>query len=315
MSKSVTSIIVRKEIKKVVKDQKQEDKIISLFWDLDAFSSFLEKNDVLQVLIDYLPQNFAFTRYEFYTHYISTKNSIEDNLLDLLRKVAVSMELLQLNELDIKELTIIFSLLDNTDESTVDEVLSSELTQISSEKKFSFIHHTVQEFLAVQYIENHENSIETFRKFALLETEKIKAIKPSWLNVIRLLLEGTYAQNVLSIILRIATEDSANVNEQFADSLSSFNPQHITPEQQKDLFYLIYDTYLEKAIWLPTWASKNIWQIAPKNAIKTIKDLFGEKISNTKKAVNIGNAIPIISGIIENKPDYIQDEEYWKNKE
>lgn len=314
MSKSVTSKDVREAVKKIVKNQQKEDQIISLFWDLDAFNSFLEVDGVLDVLVAYLNGHKDFSRHDFYSHYISKLEEVDDVILDVYRQLALSMELLQVNDLNKDDLQKVLKQLKYTHKFDVEAFLDSQIFGVSKEAKVSFNHHTTQEFLAVQYIESHKDPLTTFRKHALIETDEIQAIKPSWFNVIRLLLEGNNGESILQSILDISEKDPGNVNEQFADAMSSFNPKQITDDQKKRLFFLIYDIYLEKAIWLPTWASKNIWQIAPKEAVSTIKELFENGVSNVKEAVNVGNAIPIVSGIIQHFPGYIQDQGYWKDK-
>jgi hypothetical protein len=313
MAGEVSSKKIRKELAKRIEDSSVIDRIVYMFWDLDAYQSIISNKKFFEILLKYIDtQSTNFTRYEIYEYFISEISP--DGLADL-KKIATSLELLQQNDLDVDEMGELFANLSITKKDQIDKIFNSEITNISQNKRFSFVHHTIQEYLASKFILESSDTLSKFEEYILFRSDGLTAIKPSWYGVIRFLAESEKGNDILARIIEIIKEYPDNVDENFSDSICSLTYGTINDVNSNALFEAITSVYKKKAIWLPIWASKNIWRLVTQDNLPELKRDLEVNISTVKEAVVIGNSIAIIEGIIKNRYEWIEaDIEFYQTK-
>lgn len=313
MSNEVSNKKIRKELKQRISDPKDIDRIVYMFWDLDAYQSIISLKGFFNLLLKYIDsEGTDITRYEIYKYFLA---EVAPNRLEELKKIAVSLELLQQNDLDIDEMSKLFTKLSITEQDQIDGIFNSEITSISKEKKFSFVHHTIQEFLASQFILESREPLKKFEEYIVLEQDSLVAIKPSWYGVIRFLAESEKGTEFLDRIIEIIEKYPDNIDENFADSICSLTSGTVRKAQSDKLFEMLTSAYKKKAVWLPTWASKNIWRLATKDKLPDIRKEFEAEISSVREAVVVGNYISVLEGLIKNRFEWIEPEiEFYNGK-
>lgn len=313
MEGEISSKKIRKELAKRIDDSSVIDRIVYMFWDLDAYQSIISNKKFFEILLKYIDmQGINFTRYEIYEYFISEISP--DGLADL-KKIATSLELLQQNDLDVDEMGELFANLSITKKDQIDKIFNSEITNISQNKRFSFVHHTIQEYLASKFILESSDTLSKFEAYTLFRSEGLTAIKPSWYGVIRFLAESEKGNDILARIIEIIKEYPDNVDENFSDSICSLTYGTINDVNSNALFEAIASVYKKKAIWLPIWASKNIWRLVTQDNLPELKRDLEVNISTVKEAVAVGNSIAIIEGIIKNRYEWIEaDIEFYQTK-
>ena len=306
---------IRQELKKLpfLEDNKIDD-LISQFWFHDFYNSLISLPQYLAYLKEFLKKNKNdFKRVDFYE--FLTSSLLSHRYAKKIKKIAALMELKQVNEITFSELEKILTALKTSwKELDFDKALKNEI--IKKEKnKFSFYHHTIQEYLASRFILESPNPLETAQKLMIFRKENITAFKRSWSGVLRFLLESVKVKEFIRWILEFAKKIPETIDDNFSEIITSVNPlKH--KEFAKTIFDFIYKTYYRKILWIPVWARKNLGKFCDKKNLQRFKNDIKPTDNETETFVRQGNVTAIIEGILEHRKNLFtkKDLEFWKNQ-
>lgn len=318
------------EIKKKIKASLSSDfhppdeelnEILQRFWHQDPYNSLISFPDYLEHLIAFLnnKRSTKFTRSEFISFMM--KQIIDDKkLLQKLMEFSIVMELLQANEVIPEKLLEIFNRLEiknpeNAIENLKDKSILEEKT-VEGKSFIGFKHHSIQEYLASRLILGTKNPLETIKQLVTLKQEGLVAVKPSWYNVIRFLLESELSQNLANWLVSLGKESPQVVEENYSNALSYLDPQKTPKEIQTHVFDLIYETYQRRAVWLPLWTRQSLAKLCQPQHLKKFREDIEPAKDITTTVVHRGNVTDIIGKLLENESPLMTNEEkeYWKPK-
>lgn len=293
--------------------------MVDMFWRLDAYNSLISRETYLNYLINFIKdkKDVPKSRFEF-LDYVFNKLFSDVFLINKLDHVGIDMEYAQLNEIDNKRF---LKLLDDDEfpNSKIDYLYQNHIIENRKESekseiiKTGFYHHIVQEFLAAKCF--LRNGVESYLDILLIKESGTLAINPSWYGVIRFLLESEECQTVLDWLLNFVDEHRDCVNEYFTNTVTSIDSKLIQNETKKRIFELIFDTYQEKVIWVPTWSRKALANFCQPEHIKLFKEQIEKGNNKTEIIVKTGNIISIISGLLRIKNKLTEeDRNFWKEK-
>lgn len=129
-------------------DNKIINEIIQEFWRLDAYNSLVSIPRFLDILVTYLKETKLeglFEKYDFY-RYLFSKVSGGGKFLDKLTRLALVMELHQVNEFNSIEFMEILNRLE-IDVKSLEQTGLTEKYEKEGEDVAGFCHHTISEFL------------------------------------------------------------------------------------------------------------------------------------------------------------------------
>jgi len=303
---------IRSRLKKETQlEDEQISEIIDVFWFADAYNSLISQEFFLSQLITYLqrnplPKGQCFVRLPFYDYLITRET--DQATISKLEKIALFMESLQVNEISQKKFGQILRKLDTSlDISTLPNLLIT--FRKDSETMIRFAHHSLQEYLASQTI----NDTATLERFALFSPNMIK---PSWYSVIRFLLEkdlSTYT----NWLLILGQRNKENIDESYTTILTSVARLNFPRNLAIKVFNLVYKHYQARVVWFPLWSRSNLGRLVQKEHLATLKKdariRKGEKIDDPRRFVRLGNVASIVSRALKDQPRvFAPTKETWK---
>lgn len=302
--------------------EEETNDIIQMFWRQDAYNSLISFPAYLEHLINFLKEKrkAVFTRSEFYSYLIKELVESKETLTHLL-KIAVVMELAQVNDLSITDFDDVLKRLNikKTDvglrelkKKRVIKVVKKE----NGERAIAFYHHTIQEYLAAQLILRRPEPLEATKDYLLIDQEGIIAIKPSWYGVLRFLLESNKAKVFIDWMLELATDNPDVVDEGFSNAITSADPERIPKRTREAIFDLVYATYQNRQIWMPLWSRQNLAYLCGKKHLERFRKDIKQSKSKTETFVRRGNIADIVSRLLEIDSPLMTSKEkvFWKNK-
>ena len=139
--------------------KKRIDDIVQQFWFYDYYNSLISFPPYLKYLKRFLliEGNKKFTRSEFYRFFLEKIIIKTNKKLKILQKIAAVMELMQINDLPIKDFKKLLKKLNITwGKLEIENLLKENLLKFFQEenkpKSIGFYHHTIQEYLTASFI-------------------------------------------------------------------------------------------------------------------------------------------------------------------
>lgn len=320
-------------------NEKRRQDIREMFWRNDAYNSIISYPVYAELLIRFIQSlpdpNATFTRPEFYEFVIKNLASGEEGTKKLFI-IGAALELLERNGLQPAEFESLLHELSITREQINysglihDKILVEGIEPYDDTKteKVYFSHHSIQEYLAAKYILSQESPLESLKQFVFIDEEGYKAIKPSWYNVIRFLVEIDSASDesmpIVMWLLSLGESEVLNetiVDEAFSNAITAVN-QEITPELvQARIFELIYYTYQKRLLWVPIWTRDPLAELVTAGQLSSIKAEVEEilhkglDINDKNRYVPLGLAVEVIDHVLEVRSEIISyDRGWWYEK-
>ena len=315
---------IRKELQKLKPKIKEDriNEIIQQFWFYDYYNSLISFPSYLDHLkkLLRLKGNRKFMRVEFYEFFLKRIVGKTNQKIKPLQKIAIAMELRQINDLPTKDFKELLKKLEiDPGKLDIKRLVAKNLIKWFQEenrpKRIGFYHHTIQEFLAACYILDTKNPLKTAQSFMILEQKKVVAFKPSWYGVLRFLFESRIREKFIRWTVGFALEHKETVDDSFAAIITSIDPQ-ITPDLKTKIFNLIYDEYFNRKLWLPVWARHQLGKFCTSEHLKKFEEDVKPTKNKTETFVHQGNIAAIIDGIFQNNSKLLTSKEklFWKKK-
>jgi hypothetical protein len=296
------------------------EKIKQKFWTLDPYGSILSIKEVKRKFSEFLkkPKQEDPTRSNFYA-YLTTEFSkkLTDEEKNNLEILAFTFESKEINEFETAELNSIFHEY-KIQSFNSNKLFTTRFLQNNRDShKVSFLHHTIQEYLAASYILKQKFTLDQIAELFTSTFGIEKIFRPSWSGVVRFLLESDRSKEILSYILNQIERDERFLSEIVAQTLTSVDyPLTIESELTHKIFTLTYSSYQNRSIWLPLWSRHDVGKFCQKDDLKLfLKDI--EDTKNTQETyVKRGNVTAIVSDLIKEVPDFFTSDEVesWKEK-
>ena len=300
--------------------EKLIDSLLEQFWFHDFYNSFISDPIFLKHLLQYLNKTKPkkFSRYDFY------KFLFDQILKDLknrqlLHQIALSFEMLQVDALEPDHYKSLLKVVDAPkelfDDSWMEKNHFAKIGEREGKILFIWEHHSLTEFLVSEYLLSYKNLLEEFQKLAILEQEGITAFKPSWLGVLRFLMESKRGSEVISWFVEFLEKYPDNIDDNATELLVYESIEQI-PQIKSRIFKLVYEAYFKRIVWLPVWARSRIAKYVNKEVYKRLKEDLKEWSNTTETFVRRGNVVSIIEGLFEYKNPLISEAEkkFWKEK-
>lgn len=291
------------------------DNIIGTFWFQDYYNNFITIPDVFEQLKQYLIKNKKISsRFNFYQFYIGQLISSKTEL-DELHRIGVEFELLQKNDFDVD---LFAQVIKKTKASKINlNWLKNKQLVWEIEGKLSWAHHSITEYLAADYIISQKKPIQTVRNLIVLHVDEDNSdnIKPSWLGVVRFLLESSIGEDILNWLLDTLEVFPTNLTEDLANVLAVSGPNISNPNQKQRVFNIVYDTYQTRKIWLPVWARKDLVRFFTIDQLKKLENHIKQSKDAVETYVHRGNVVAVVDQLIREKiitkPEQVT---LWKNR-
>jgi len=293
--------------------------ILDRFWFHDFYNSFISDEANLDTLLEYLDKEHSktFNRYDYYKFFFD-KVAPAKARRSQLQLLALKFEQFQSDRVQYAKFTKLLRS-NNLSILAFPFFLKTQglgkVELVDNEKLFVWSHHTLTEFLVVEYLLNQKKSLEEFQKLAILEKDGITAFKPSWSGVLRFLFESTKGLAFYEWFIDFLENNPDNIDDNLSELLV-FVDVKITPKLRKKVFYLIYISYFSRLVWLPTWTSSGISKFVSKDEYVFLKKHIKKWPDETETFVKRGNIISIVEGLIEDQSPLITSKEkaFWKDK-
>jgi hypothetical protein len=182
----------------------------------------------------------------------------------------------------------------------VDEILKSNLLNISN--KVTFKHRLIQEFLAAKQI------VENPKLFEYLIYEG-KYLKTSWHNVLGFLVASNSSRVFISKLIKLFELSNSNLDENLFEVLLSSVPSDMSEKDKEQLFSIIKEIFEKRNVWYPYGVYKFIWKIVPKSSLLNLLKSISILPETDFSAVNIGNDVMVLNGILKNSPHLFTPEQ------
>ncbi|MBD3365899.1 hypothetical protein GF360_00995 [candidate division WWE3 bacterium] len=279
--------------------EEEVNEIIDLFWFKDYYNAFVRQKEAYASLKSFLRKKHSssFSRSDFYNHFVRSRES-NSAKLGQLETLAYALELLQQNKVENSTL----QQLRDKGVLTQDLATSSLITYTREDgvERLCFLHHTVQEYLAAQYILKRENPVRNFLKTAIFEQEGIRAFKHSWLGVYAFLTDTEHLHALHTSLVEFLEKNPLNINENLSQTLTNVSTTTFSEEECETTFHLFYDFYQELRVWFPVWTGQNLAKFVTPKA----KDfLFGEigrvDIDTDEGYTKAGNIASLLGPLVE----------------
>lgn len=314
---------IRKELRKLsFLKENRIDEIIQQFWFYDYYNSLISFPPYLKHLKEFLlrKRNHKFDRSDFYNFFLEQIIGKNKERLENLQKLAVVMELAQVNDQLLENFQKAFKKL-GVDQNKlnignlIEKNLLKWFQEENKQKSIGFYHHTIQEFLAASFILNTKDPLQTAQSLMVLRKETMVAFKPSWYGVLRFLFESKKAKEFISWMVEFADKNRQTVDDAFSDVITSINPE-IVPDLKTKIFDLVYGTYFKKILWLPVWTRYQLANFCTQENLKQFQEHIKPANNETETFVHRGNIAAIIDGILQANQKLLkaEDQTFWKKK-
>jgi hypothetical protein len=237
---------------------KEVSRIIEPFWFQDYHENFLCIPETFSVLKEYISINGPnIKRNNFYSYYFD-KASTDKKTRSNLEKIGVLFEKLQRNDFNDELFSSILNMYE-IDNLSVNWLIDKNLI-LEKKSKFEWMHHTLTEFLASEYIQKSEDPINLINDLLIyhLDYDGSKNLIPSWYGVLKFLIQGKIGEQILFWLLQLLEENPKNINEDLSNLISSFPPNRLNSKIKNTTFNTIFDYYQNKRIWIPNWTRKGL---------------------------------------------------------
>lgn len=293
------------------------DNILQQFWFHDYYSSFISDEFVLTHLITFLDKTHprTFNRYDFYKNYFDSTTPV--NLRPDLHKLGLAFEKLQNDAIKPHEYEELIEKIGLSKEKfSIDSLRHYHLADLGERDSVQLLiwsQHTLTEFLAAEYLASQNNPATTFSDLAILSQEGIVAFKPSWSGVLRFILESSCKDQILDWLLTFLEQNQDSLDDNLSELIVYMNAKP-KPSIKSRIFNLIYNSYFERVVWLPTWASSDIARFVGVDEYARIKSDLKEWPGRVETYVKRGNAIVIVEGLLKEKNSLLNRKElaFWR---
>lgn len=294
------------------------DRIVEQFWFHDFYSSFISDEIFLAQLIKYLKgNNFkSFNRYDFYKYFFD-KIARPKSLRISIEQISLIFERIQSDSVIPEEFTKITRKIKATSGITqwLENNHLSAIKERDGKKLFIWEHHSITEFLVANYLTSLANTQEEFEKLAILNQEGIVALKPSWLGVLRFLLESPKAKQIFRSLIIFLQRYPENINNDISDLLT-FVKVNLSETEKSEVFKLIHESYFNKQIWIPVWTRTGLAKFIDKKSYAILKKDLKKWSNPTETFVKRGNIVGIVAKLMEEKSKLLSATEkaFWKDE-
>ncbi len=321
---------MNKELDELGVSSQSKELIFQLFWRDDPFRSIISYRPYFDLLIDFLKDgdvNRSFSRPDFY-FFVTQKLDIVNPSLILF---AVAMETAETNAISEEELE---KLLKNSKLSKqslgIDDLIRTQILvrgqDPSSDKEeitVRFYHHSLQEYLAAKYILENDNPLAYLKKLVYIKSDEFIAIRPSWYNTIRFLIEIETSSGdqcpITEWLLGLGEKHKQDiVTEQYANALSSIIITLKTSQNLRHrIFDLIFYTYRSRLLWLPIWTRDPLSRIITDEQINSLENQISQTHweNDKERYVYLGYVAGMISDILKNNPERLKEKRsFWRQQ-
>lgn len=300
--------------------EKLIDSLLDQFWFHDFYNSFISDRVFLDHLLQYL-NKFKPTkvnRYDFYEFLFAQFLEGSKNRQPL-HKIALSFEMLQTDAIEPNHYGSLLKAVDTPkglfDASWMEQNHLAKVGEREGKNLFIWEHHSLTEFLVAEHLLDYKNFLEEFQKLAILEQEGIIAFKPSWLGVLRFLMESKRGSEIISWFVEFLEKYPDNIDDNVTELLVYESIEQI-PQIKSRIFTLIYGAYFKRIVWLPVWTRSRIAQYVNQEFYKRLKEDIKEWSNTTETFVRRGNVVSIVEGLFDDKSSLITETErkFWQDK-
>lgn len=300
--------------------EKLIDSLIDQFWFHDFYNSFISDPIFLGYLCQYINKTkpAKFNRYDFY-EFLFDQILKDLKKRQLLHQIALSFEMLQTDVLEPDHYGSLLKAVNAPkelfDASWMEKNRLAKISEREGKKLFIWEHHSLTEFLVAEHLLSYKNFLEEFQKLAILEQEGIIAFKPSWLGVLRFLMESKRGSEIISWFVEFLEKYPDNIDDNVTELLVYESIEQI-PQIKSRIFTLVYEAYFKRIVWLPVWARSRIAQYVNQEFYKSLKEDIKEWSNTTETFVRRGNVVSIVEGLFEyNNPLITESEKkFWRDK-
>lgn len=297
--------------------EKLIDSLIDQFWFHDFYNSFISDPIFLGYLCQYINETkpAKFNRYDFY-EFLFDQILKDSKNRQLLHQIALSFEMLQTDSLEPDHYGSLLKAVNTPkelfDASWMEKNRLAKISEREGKNLFIWEHHSLTEFLVAEYLLDKDNFLEEFQKLAILEQEGIIAFKPSWLGVLRFLLNSKKGSEVISWLVEFLEKYPDNIDDNLTELLV-FEGQEVDEKLLTRIFKLVYEVYFDLVFWLPVWARSRISKFVDDNLYKRLKTDIKEWFNKTETFVRRGNVVSIIEGLFRDNSTLLTSTErkFW----
>src|SRR3989344_9045032 len=291
------------------------DSVISQYWFHDWGNSFIAFPRHAEFLQAYLVKTKAniFSRFDFYSFFFKTAVSDFEKNRKTLQQIALVFELMHTDQMSLSEFEDLLKEIKAPSQLTLVYFKNNQLVSDVSEKgkrTVKWLHHTLTEYLAADYILSQKDPISTSGKFMIYDNPGLTTLKPSWNGVLRFLLEQN-PELFVGWVLDFVSKYPDSLNDNLAEILVSTTPVSIEPTLKTRLFRFIFDSYQKRKSWIPVWARLHLYKfIVP----ETYKELKGNV--DAESYVHRGNIAATVGGMLQNNHELMTagERKHWKEK-
>jgi len=285
----------------------------------------------LSLLVEYIRNNPAtdisqISRVELFEYFIYKKLEKEDEVLDsqkrdfikrVLEKLALVMEIYQVNEINKDELVTFF-------DDVKSNVTSNLLTQIPIEvfydkslikdniQTISFENPEFQEYLASKELLRLGKLEKTL--YNIVVDKELQEIHPSWFNTLGFLLEQR--PDLLDRILNFGFKKTRLViDDEYSRLLLKVNYEKVDKEVRNAIFKEILTHYQEReGLWLDGDIAEGLSYFYDNTLSGFLNSWIDGRKNKHRLFVKRGNVASVVHFLLKNKSLSGIDQRYWKRK-
>jgi len=118
---------------------------------------------------------------------------------------------------------------------------------------------------------------------------------------------------VLAWLLSFLEQNPDSLDDTMAELLV-YTTSKLSSEVRSKLFSLVYNTYFDRLVWLPTWASNDLSRFVGPNEYQHLKSHLKDWPGLTETYVKRGNVIAIVEGLLKDKSGLLTKAElsFWR---
>src|SRR3989344_4516873 len=306
---------IRKKLLRAEICEALTNSIINEFWFHDFVNSFIAFPQHFRILKSFLTERklSVFSRFDFYTYfYIRTLPNFKKNLLAL-QKIALVFELMHTDQMLVTEFRILLSELKSSENITVEYLQKVQLVKVTTDKQgqiIKWLHHTLTEYLAADYILSQNDPVANAKKFMIYDHQGFTLLKPSWNGTLRFLIEQN-PEKFVGWVIDFISKHPDSLDDNLAEILVFATPTTIGSTLKLRLFRLIFNSYQRRQFWIPVWARLHLYKFID---VKIYTEL--KKNSDAESYVHRGNIAATVGGMLQNNHELmtVGERKYWKEK-
>lgn len=298
------------------------DEFIQQFWYQDLHECILMIPWITVRLIGYIRNNNRLpTRFELYQDLISSITKGRHEIIKDLYKIGIRFELLQQNQLPVKEFTKTLKKL-KLQTTSLQWLLDRKLVEAVSEevdgkvtRSIKWFHHTFTEFLAADWILTSSKEIASkLNSLAIvhLTEDNTDNIKPSWNGVIGFLLGSSRGVETLEWVVSMIEKNPLNLFETLGNSIVLYALSDVSNEMKDRVFQSIYGTIQDRCIWIRLLPSFGLWRFYTKNQLAILEAHCKQTSNEVETYVHRGNAVAYFTELIRHKKISAALRNKWK---